>query len=314
MPRTIVRTIPVLVAAGLATAAIWAAKTAGSDRAGSHISVCGLRLASPRAGEPRFAVPSGGRATSRSVADRIVLCTLLRGDGSAFAQAHVDRLRHVLDMRFLRPSGRLLVASDAAFPAFPREHGAQVSCGSAAHRSTGHSYWQQTIRWRLGRAPSNLRRADVVRALRAAQSEWTNNVNWCGYPDVAEDFALYLGSTTSGAAHDGMNTVSWGRIDNTQDCNGALACTTTWYDAGGTPVESDVTFNALLQWTVRPGGRSFDVQSVAAHEFGHVRQFDHVTSERLRQYTLVMWPYFTRGDTSARKLGRGDAIADNLHY
>jgi hypothetical protein len=235
--------------------------------------------------------------------------------GSTFATAQIDRLRHVLELRFFRTSGRPLLAVDAAYPAFPREQGARVSCGSAASRSIGNRYWQQPIRWWLGKTPSGVPRAQVVRAVRAAQSEWTNNVNWCRYPDRADGFALYEGSTTSPFAHDGKSTVEWGRIDNTQDCGGgALACTTTWYDADGTPVESDVCFDARAPWSVRPDARAFDTQSVAAHEFGHVRQFGHVTSERLRQYTLVMWPYFTRGNTSGRELGRGDSLADNSRY
>jgi hypothetical protein len=29
---------------------------------------------------------------------------------------------------------------------------------------------------------------------------------------------------------------------------------------------------------------------------------------------VVMWPYITTGNTSGRKLGRGDALADNRDY
>lgn len=291
------------------------AVTASPTVAPSAGPICGLRLPPPRSGEPAFAVPPGGKATARSLTNGIVLCTLLHADGSTFASAQIDRLRQVLEVRFFRIAGRLLLVADAAYPAFPREQGARVSCGSAANRSIGARYWQQTIRWWLGATPSDLPRAQVVRALRAAHAEWTNNVNWCHYPDRANSAALYEGVTSSPFAHDGKSTVEWGRLNNTQDCGGgALACTTTWYDTDGTPVEADVCFNNRAPWSLRPDTRAFDVQSVAAHEFGHVRQFDHVTSERLKQYTLVMWPYFTRGNTSGRELGRGDSLADNSRY
>jgi hypothetical protein len=250
---------------------------------------------------------------ARALADRIVLCTLLRADGSTFAHAQVDRAGHVLEMRFFRASGRLLLAVDAAYPAFPREQGADVGCGSPAFRTTGEGSWRQTIRWRLGRTPGSLDRAQVVKALRAAQAEWTNNVNWCNYPDRANGFALYDGSTSSQFAHDGKNTVAWGKLHD-QSCTGAIGCTTTWYEADGTPVESDVTFSTAVRWSVRPDAHAFDVQSVAAHEFGHVRQFDHVTSSQLRHYTLVMWPYFMLGNISGRELGRGDSLGDNGRY
>ncbi len=53
---------------------------------------------------------------------------------------------------------------------------------------------------------------------------------------------------------------------------------------------------------------------MAAHEIGHVLQFDHVTNASKDEETNVMWPYFTDGNTTGRKLGRGDALADNSHY
>jgi hypothetical protein len=114
--------------------------------------------------------------------------------------------------------------------------------------------------------------------------------------------------------HDGTSTVDWGSLNNTQNCHLAIACTETWYGSDGSPEESDVRLSTAVEWSLRAGDGGFDLQSVAAHEFGHARQFAHVTSAERRQYTLVMWPYFARGDPSGRMLGRGDAIADNSDY
>jgi hypothetical protein len=278
------------------------------------VSACRLRLAAPLRGVPRFAVPAGGRAGVRLLADGIVLCSLFRADGSTFAQAQIDRLQHPLEIRFMRRSGRLLFRSDAAYPAVARLQGASVSCGSPAFSTIGNRYWRQTIKWWVGKTPSYLPRWQVIQALRNAQSEWNNNLNWCKYPNRSDGFSLYEGNTSSGLAKNGINTVDWGIVSNIQGCPAAIACTYTWYDRDGAPVESDVRFSTREKWFTRPGTAGFDVQTLAAHEFGHVRQFDHVTNANSKQYTLVMWPYFTSEDTSGRKLGRGDSLADNLHY
>jgi hypothetical protein len=39
-----------------------------------------------------------------------------------------------------------------------------------------------------------------------------------------------------------------------------------------------------------------------------------VTNQSKRDYTVLMWPYVDVGDTTGRKLGRGDALQDNSHY
>ena len=276
------------------------------------IPACDLDLPPPARGEPRFAVPAGGRAIARQLAGRIRLCTLLRADGTRFAHLQVDRFRQVLEVRFFRRTGRLLFAVDAAYPAIARVEGAQVGCASPANSSIGATYWRQPFQWRVARTPSNLRRAEVVHALRAAQSEWTNNINWCNYPDRAESTSRYEGYTARRVGHDGESTIDWGTLERTQNCNLAIACTTTWYGSDGFPGESDIRFSGGVRWSVRPGAGDYDLQAVAAHEFGHARQFGHVTDAG--QNTVVMWPYIMRGDISGRKLGRGDALANNKHY
>jgi hypothetical protein len=287
---------------------------AAVSSASAVIPACRLRLPPPRPGEPLFAVPAGGRATLRSLADRIVVCTLFRADGTTFALAHIDRRRQVLDLRFFRRSGRLELAADAAYPAIAATQGAEVSCGSAAHETISHRFWRQPLKWWVAQTPAKLPGDKIVRALRAAQSEWTNNINWCHYPDRADLVTRYEGRTLDRFARDGFSTVDWGSLKHTQNCNVAIACAQTWYGRDGSPAESDVRFSAAISWSLQPGDEGYDVQSVAAHEFGHTRQFDHVTSARQREYTLIMWPYLSRDDTSGRKLGRGDAIANNTTY
>ena len=275
------------------------------------VPACGLRLPPPARGEPHFAIPRGGRATLRALPGGFRQCRLLRADGSRFASADIDRLRQVLELRFFRRSGTLLFASDAQFPAKTTAEGADVGCNNDKYGTIGPRNWQQPHKWWVGKTPNGLAADKVVQALRSAYSEWANNVNWCDLADNANAQSDYQGRTELKAKQDGTNVVHWGSLEDVQGCSGALACAATWYDGEGDPVESDIRFSTAEKWSISPDADSYDIQSVAAHEFGHVRQFDHVTGG---DNTVVMWPYISQGDTSLRKLGRGDSRGNNTEY
>ena len=70
--------------------------------------------------------------------------------------------------------------------------------------------------------------------------------------------------------------------------SGALACTGTRYDERGNPVESDIRFNTAFKSSTTGASEAYDIQSVAAHEIGHVLQFDHVTNQAKHDYTELM--------------------------
>ena len=86
------------------------------------------------------------------------------------------------------------------------------------------------------------------------------------------------------------------------------------FDEKGNPVETDIRFSTAVKWSTTGAAGSYDIQSVAAHEIGHVLQFDHVTDSAKRDHTVLMWPYMNSADTTGRKLGRGDALENNSHY
>ena len=276
---------------------------------------CGLRLPSAQfPGVPTFAVPARGTARARRLAGNWLRCALYRPDGTRYAYAYADARRRVLELRFFRRTGALRVSVDAAQAASP-EQGQKVSCDSAAQASIGDAYWRGKLRWWIGATPEGLSADKVVEAVRDAQREWTNNINWCGYADEADPPAEYMGRTDKKAGQDGQNTIDWGSLENDESCAGALACAVTWYNLRGKPVESDMRFDTASKWAIGgSNGSAFDIQSVAAHEFGHVYQFDHVANSSQNDQTTVMWPYVSPGDTSAHKLGKGDAQADNEHY
>jgi hypothetical protein len=275
--------------------------------------VCGLRLVAATRGEIAFRIPSGGRAVRRALAGGFALCTLRRRDGSRFAELESDAQQRILGFAFYRRSGTLLHTADAT-PAASSSTGSQVKCDSSSQASLGGGFWRQTLKWRIGATASGIAKDKVIGAVRNAVSEWNNNINWCGIKDQANVPVHYEGTTSGSAKHDEKNVGDWGSVSSDQDCAGAIACAVSWYDQKGDPIESDIRFSTAVKWSASGAAGAYDIQTVAAHEFGHVFQLGHVTNESKRDYTTLMWPYVDMGDTSGQKLGRGDATADNSHY
>ena len=272
----------------------------------ADIPACGLRLPPPTA----VVSPT---SPSRRVAGRLLralaggfrLCRLLRADGSRFAQAEIDRLRQVLELRFFRRSGTLLFASDAQFPAKTTSRGGRrrLQQRHIRHHRPAQMAAARTSGGSARRPATSLPTRSSRRSARPIPSGRTTSTGAIS-PTTRKPSPDYQGRTELKAKHDGKNVVHWGSLEGVQGCSGALACAATWYDEQGNPVESDIRFSTAEKWSVSPDADSYDIQSVAAHEFGHVRQFDHVTGG---DNTVVMWPYISRGDTSLRKLGRGDS-------
>jgi hypothetical protein len=304
-----------LVAAVVCVGAVVGDSAVVANHAQSAAGACGLRLAPPVRGEIAFRLPTGGRAARRVLARRLALCTLYRRDGSRFARLYSDAHRHVLEVAFYRPSGTLQSSTDASYAVTPgSEKGSDVRCDSSSQASIGKTYWRTTRKWSIGATAPGMNRDEVVQAVRNAQSEWTNNKNWCGIKDQANPPAHYEGKTSRVAKHDGYSTVDWGSLKKDQNCSEALACTFIAFDEKGNPVETDIRFSTAVKWSTTGAPGMYDIQSVAAHEIGHALQFGHVTNASKSDHTVLMWPYMDIADTSGRKLGRGDALENNSHY
>jgi hypothetical protein len=199
------RLFPVAIVVAAAAWAGSAAEDAASVavRASSATAVarpCGLRLSPPVRGELAFRIPSGGHAARRRLAGRLLLCTLFRRDGSRFARLYSDSQQRVLSVAFFRPSGVLRSASDAVYAVTPAETGSDVKCDSSSQASIGKTYWRTTRKWWIGATAPGLNRETVVKAVQNAQSQWTNNVNWCGIKDQANPPAHYEGKTSRAAS------------------------------------------------------------------------------------------------------------------
>ena len=186
-------------------------------------------------------------------------------------------------------------SSDATYAATAAETGSDVKCDSSSQASIGKTYWKTTRKWWIGATAAGINRDKVVTAVRNGQSQWTNNINWCGIKDQANPPAHYEGKTSRAVKQDGQSTIDWGTFKSDQNCSGALACTANWYDAKGNPIESDIRFNSKVKWSTTGASGTYDIQSVAAHEFGHVLNFGHVTNSSKGDHTNLMWPYASPG-------------------
>ncbi|MFH0778016.1 MAG: FG-GAP-like repeat-containing protein, partial [Candidatus Eisenbacteria bacterium] len=129
--------------------------------------------------------------------------------------------------------------------------------------------------------------------------------------------ACYEGTTTLQAdpncagdvSKDGTNVVSWKDLGGSSPLLLGRAC--WWYKPGtDSLIETDMTLNdnAVVKWSALSGDQCirerFDVQSVAAHEFGHWMALNHSCDTM-----ATMYCYIDSSKTFRRTLGECDKKA-----
>ncbi len=253
--------------------------------------------------------------------DREVVIT--RADGSRFADVTISGTGEPVDARYFDEGGdlELVIASVRPRPGPKRRTPAsgsavlRVRCGSTSRSNAGWVIGSFPFRWRLNlrSMPATLRRQGGLRALRAGHGVWNANTSHCrNIRDTSRLRFLYTGATTRGVGRNSINSIGFGdtaRLGGV--CRGSVACTLTWLSNGNRVLESDTRFNSRIRggFSTRRRAGAFDLQSVMVHEAGHTIGVAHVNSA-----SNVMYPFAKRGDLTARKLGRGDALINNSKY
>jgi Matrixin len=125
----------------------------------------------------------------------------------------------------------------------------------------------------------------AAQALQSTEQEWTNV--------HTATFALqYAGTSTRGAAFDGVNVVTWPTLWVDHPLALAVAITTFQLDTGFI-LDADVIMNRNVQFVANPADltpTAFDVRFVMLHENGHVAGLEHSANP-----AAVMFPVATSG-------------------
>lgn len=145
--------------------------------------------------------------------------------------------------------------------------------------------------------------AQQIAALQAGANSWHSQANI--------PFQFNYGGTTSVAtvAYDNTNAVFYSNTDG----GGALAVTYYWM-AGGSMLQFDMQFfdrdgTYNFVWAQTPTFQQFDIQSVAAHEFGHALGMGHSAVAG-----ATMYPSVAPGDMGPRSLAADDIAGAQFLY
>jgi len=113
-------------------------------------------------------------------------------------------------------------------------------------------------------------------------------------------------ATPSLEDYDGVNTVSWGEID---DPGGIIAITYYWYYRTTKElIDCDIIFDKDEPWSISETvpSNKFDVWNIATHEAGHTLVLQDLRSPK--DGALTMHAYTWLGDGVKRDLGTGDIL------
>jgi hypothetical protein len=158
--------------------------------------------------------------------------------------------------------------------------------------------WTDTMAYEVNPDESGLTGPEVLEALGASLETWDEA--------ITGDFELFdneLLTTDKGFnSSDRINRITWDDLGT----SGTIAMNSFWYNpALKVIVESDVQFNTAYTWSVdETCSDSYDLESIATHEFGHNGLNDLYMPPSIE---LTMHGHsYGYCETHARTLGTGD--------
>lgn len=146
----------------------------------------------------------------------------------------------------------------------------------------------------------------------AVASAWDGaNTVW----DSQVAASLFGGSTLGGSGAnvgvgDGVNQAGFKALSGS--ARTAIAVQYAW-SSGGKIIESDSGYNTRYAWSTNGAPNTYDLQGVAAQEFGHGYGLGHSDTSTASK-CLTMYPYGTAGSTATRTLGDGDINGIKVRY
>ncbi len=179
----------------------------------------------------------------------------------------------------------------------------------------GIAHWANysNVPWYIGTGGAHdVSESATITACDAAFSAWEN------VSTANVTFASCSGSSSRRWGYDGYNVLYWAESgDDEYESNGPLkddylAMTIITVNSSNELLDADIVFNGRdFTWTTSDNNVIIDIQSVAAHEIGHLIGMGHVD---LTYSTATMYALYSSGTTHWRNLAFDDEVGVSFLY
>ncbi len=188
------------------------------------------------------------------------------------------------------------------------------ACSAAQYKlASGRHPWASKLVWRYHRPsePGRYATGKALAHIRAGMTNMRTARNDCGRTSHLSARASYAGVSKTGpgikvkgsritcGALNKRNVVGWGSLPN-----GLLGWTCYWWNGKNKMIAADMRLSTSSTVVTKiPAGctRSYDLQSLATHEWGHAWGLGHVSNPN-----LTMHHFLPACSTAFRTLGWGD--------
>ena len=150
-----------------------------------------------------------------------------------------------------------------------------IACLLVLSLSLSYAYVLWGMKWPVGSNVIYLVNANTAQVADEKQAVVSAATSWSVICPAGLILSYGGATTVTTYSKNNQNTVCWRDNGN----SGALATTYAW-SSGGVMLETDIVFNDWYNWST--SGGTYDIETVALHEFGHVVGLDHSGSGIMR--------------------------------